>query len=158
MVRVHLRQIPRSATGKRKINFCLNYTPDCTVSSMNFQQISEEGLTEPSPKTPSPAQYWASLSIRASISNLGRFAPSVWASSSIHPNMFAWSFPQQRGTIDKIFWPSIPQLLGNVTVVYNLICRFVIYRWGPGRPGPPDISDKSAPMPVWTWFTSLHVM
>ena len=86
-----------------KINFRLNYTADCTVSSMNFQKFSGEGLTEPSPQIPSPAQYRASLLIRASTSNLWRFAPSVWAWPSIHPNMFDYS--PNRGELDKIFWP-----------------------------------------------------
>ena len=36
---------------------------------------------------PQLAQTRASVSIRASTSNLGRFAPSVWASPSMHPNM-----------------------------------------------------------------------
>ena len=59
-----------------KMNFHLNYnTADCTVSSMNFQKFSGEGLTEPSPQTPSPAQYLALLLIWASTSNLWRFAP-----------------------------------------------------------------------------------
>ena len=45
LVRIHLRQIFGSTNGK-KMDFRFNYTPDCTVSSMNFQKFSEEGLKE----------------------------------------------------------------------------------------------------------------
>ena len=33
-------------------NFSISYTPNCTVSSYNFEKISGEGLTEPPPQTP----------------------------------------------------------------------------------------------------------
>ena len=65
------------------LDFRFNYTPKCMVSSMNFQNFSGEGLTEPPPQTPPRAQSQASPSI------LGRFASSVRAAPSIHPsNMF----------------------------------------------------------------------
>ena len=77
-------------------------TPDCTVSSMNFQNFLGRG--SPSPlQDPSPTQFRASLSIRASTSN--RFVPSVWASPSIH-SPYVWSFPQTREITNKIFHPS----------------------------------------------------
>ena len=38
------------------LDFRFNYTPKCMVSSMNFQKISGEGLTEPPPQTPPRAQ------------------------------------------------------------------------------------------------------
>ena len=60
-------------------NFSIS-SPNCTVSSYNFEKISGEGLTEPPPQTPPPASSRASPSVRASPSNLGRFAPSTWAS------------------------------------------------------------------------------
>ena len=53
------------------------------VSSLIFQRFSREGLTEPPPQTPPPAFTWASPSVRASPSIVGRFAPSTRASPSI---------------------------------------------------------------------------
>ena len=54
-----------------------------------FSKFSGEGLTEPPPQTPPPAQTRAPPSIRASLSILGRFAPSVRASSLILLGRFA---------------------------------------------------------------------
>ena len=38
------------------MDFCSNCAPDCRVTSLNFQKISGEGLTEPPPQTP-PSLY-----------------------------------------------------------------------------------------------------
>ena len=53
------------------------------VSSLIFQKFSGEELTEPPPQTPPPAFSWASPLVWASLSILGRFAPSTRASPSI---------------------------------------------------------------------------
>ena len=51
----------RPSTSNSKIrhleitDFRFKYTPECTVSSMNFKKNSGEGLTEPPPQTPPPA-------------------------------------------------------------------------------------------------------
>ena len=84
------------------LDFRSNYTPKCMVSSMNFQKISGEGLTEPPPQTPPRAQSQASPSI------LGRFASSVRAAPSIHPfNMFDNPSPS-RGVLDQtLFSPNL---------------------------------------------------
>ena len=66
-----------------------------------------------------------------------------WALPSIHTNMFDHS--PNRGELDKIFWPSTSTSWLRYTVVYILIYRL---SYIDGRPGPPNISDKSAPMPV----------
>ena len=53
VVRVHHRQIPRSLDYSIwvEINFHLNYTPECTVLSMDFPKSSGKGLTEPLPRS-----------------------------------------------------------------------------------------------------------
>ena len=88
------------------LDFRFNYyTPKCIVSSMNFQNFSGEGLTEPPPQTPPGAQSQASPSI------LGRFASSVWAASSIHPsNMFDNPSPN-RGVLDQTLFSPNPNFL-----------------------------------------------
>ena len=73
LVRAHLWQIPGSATGKKIDKFRFNYTPDCTVLSMIFNNFSRRG----SYRNPSPFNL-ASPSIRAS--------PQF-----THPNMFIFS-------------------------------------------------------------------
>ena len=35
-------------------DFSISYTPNCTIPSYNFEKISGEGLTEPTPQTPPP--------------------------------------------------------------------------------------------------------
>ena len=109
----------------------LNYTQDCTVSSMYFQNFLGRGSPDPS-----PIQSRVSLSIRASTSNLGRFAPSFWASPSIHPNMFD-HFPKQ-GELDKIFHPSTPPPSWLRHCVYNSIYRLSYIAGRPGWPEPPQ--------------------
>ena len=120
----------------------LNYTQDCTVSSMYFQfwGVAHRTLSP----DPSPVQSRVSLSIRTLTSNLGRFAPLFWASPSIYPNMFD-HFPKQ-GELDKIFHLSTSTSWLR-HCVYNSIIQIVIYRWSDWSVwGPPNISDKSAPM------------
>ena len=90
----------RPSTSNSKIrhleikDFRFKYTPECTVSNMNFQKFSGEGLTEHPPQTP---QSRASPSIRASPSFFRRFAPSIRASPSIHPLQHVHFEPTNRG-------------------------------------------------------------
>ena len=49
---------PRGRIATSALSSCagtVKHTPDCTVSVMNFQKISKEGLTEKPPQTPPPA-------------------------------------------------------------------------------------------------------
>ena len=78
------------------------------VSSLIFQKFSGEGLTEPPPQTPPPAFSWASPSVRASPSILGRFAPSTRASPSIL-GRFAPSIRASPSTFDWGPWFGPPQ-------------------------------------------------
>ena len=74
---------------------------------MDFQKFSGEGLTEPPPQTPSPAQSQALPSI------LGRFAPSVRAAPSIHPsNLFNNPSPN-RGVLDQTLFSPNPNFLAT---------------------------------------------
>ena len=98
----------KSISGKfldplgENIDFRFNYTPKCMVSSLNFQNLSGEGLTEPPPQSPSPAQSQASPSI------LGHFAPSVPAAPSIRPsNMFNNPSPN-RGVLNQTLFSHTP--------------------------------------------------
>ena len=60
-------------------NFCFNYAPKWTVSSLIFSKIFWGGAHRaPSPDPPPPAMSWAPPSVRASPSILGRFAPSFF--------------------------------------------------------------------------------
>ena len=83
------------------------------ISGLIFQKFSGEGLTEPPPQTPPPAFSRASPSVRASLSILGRFAPSTRASPSIRasPLTFDWGpwfGPPQNKFLDP------PLLYGNI--------------------------------------------
>ena len=74
---------------------------------MNFQNFSGEGLTEPPPQTPSPAQSQASPSI------LGRFAPSVRAAPSIHPSNMFNNLSLNRGVLDQTLFSPNPNFLAT---------------------------------------------
>ena len=78
------------------------------ASSLIFQKISGEGLTEPPPQTPPPAFSRASPSVQASPSILGRFAPSTRASPSIL-GRFAPSIRASPSTFDWGPWFGPPQ-------------------------------------------------
>ena len=79
------------------------------VSSLIFQKFSGEGLTEPPPQTPPPAFSWASPSVLASPSILGRLAPSTRASPSIL-GRFAPSIRASPSTFDWGPWVWPPKI------------------------------------------------
>ena len=75
-------------------NFTISYTPNCTVSSYNFEKFSGGGAHRAPSPDPSPASSRASPSVRVSPSVLGRFAPSTQASpSNSSPKKPTWTRP-----------------------------------------------------------------
>ena len=110
-----LQKIPGSA-GKN-IDFRFNYTPECMVSSMHFQQFSEVRLAQPLPRL-LPAQSRAAPSIRASPSILGRFTPSIDSGFALNSPpqtcMCINPFPNRR-ELDQTLFPN-PNFLSSPTL------------------------------------------
>ena len=109
-----------------------------------FSKLSGEGLPKPSPQIPPPLnfglRFWFGL--RPQIS--GASCPRFGLYPQFTPNMFD-HFPKQGKLQIKYF---TPLLLGYATVFYNSILQIVICCWAAWAAGPPNISDKSAPMGV----------
>ena len=99
-----------------------------------FSKFSGEGPPKSFPQIPPPL----SLGLRFRFSLRPQISGASRSRFGLHPqftpNMFD-HFPKKGKLQIKYFTP-LPQLLGYAIVFYNSICR----------PGPPNISDKSAPM------------
>ena len=106
MVCVHFRQILRSATGERWKMFAWKVELYTRLHGFKyeFSKIFWGRAPQALFPDPSPTKFRASLSIRASTSNLGCFVPSVCASPSIH-SQYVWSFPQTREITNKNISP-----------------------------------------------------
>ena len=130
-----------SFSANSSIRHCLleklNYTPDCTVASMNFQNFL--GRSSPSPLPRSFPHSIPGFAFDSGFDLKSRALRALGLGFTLNSPPICLINSPNKGNKIKYFTP-LPQLLGYATVFYNSIYR-LSYIAGrperPGRPGPP---------------------